>query len=285
MTAAGAHELYAIAPVFIWVEDALTEAYLNKLWGDIEIHVAVAGCGETVQAATRDARQAGFPHVFGVRDRDFGKSNFTKWPKSDEAIEVFRLRRHETENYLLDWTALAECSEARLHRSAKDIEMHVKEHAASLDWWLATKWTLFELSADLSKGFPSGPGLTTIKDDGGALSYILASNWYRGVCKLPKASFDSAKIEAVLAKHHRGIEKSLGNADWIGLFPGKELLRIARAFIGKTKGKGQSKVDADIDLAKAIAERQVKGGEKPEDFMLIRNRIRQGVFGGRQPAP
>ena len=142
-SAAGARELYdaVAARIIVWVEDALTESYLNRLWDDNQIRILVAGSGPTVEAATTDARRAGLKSVFGVRDRDFGRTNFGMWTDYGKEIRVFRLPRHEMENYLLDWAALAGCTENRRGKKADDIETEVKKHAASLDWWLATKRT------------------------------------------------------------------------------------------------------------------------------------------------
>lgn len=276
----GTHDLYGdtVGDVVVWVEDELTEAYLNRLWNDIEIRISVAGCGSTVEAATTDARKAGLKFVFGVRDRDFGKTNFKQWTKYEQNIEVFRLPRHETENYLLDWRALAGCRGNRRGRSAQDIEAELIEHAARLQWWFATKRTLFDLSAKLSRGFPRGPGQTKIKDDREALKYILTCRgWYRHVSELPTTSINEANIRRLLMKHHERVHKALSTKEWIEVFPGKELMRKARSFIGHPKGKG-SKTDADIDLAKAIAEWQVEKSKQPPDLIALRDSLRQRVF-------
>jgi hypothetical protein len=282
-TAAGAHELYdaVAARIIVWVEESLAEVYLNGLWEDNEIRIMVAGCAETVRAVTEDARKGGFKHVFGVRDKDFGTTNFDKWRKYKEKIDVFRLPRHEMENYLLDWPALAGCTENRRNKSAQEIEVEIKDVAASLAWWLATKWTLSDLSANLSKGFPREPGQMKIEDDKEALNYILTCGWYQYVCKLPKTSLTKAKIKSLLTKYHERVHRALSTKEWIEVFPGKELLRKARSFIGHPKRKG-TKTDADIDLAKAIAEWQRPNPEKeedrrPKDLMTLRNSLHQRV--------
>ncbi len=275
--AAGAHELYdaVVAEVIVWVEDALTEAYLNKLWADDRIRILVAGSGPTVKAVTTDARVARHMSVFGVRDRDFGKTNFGTWTKYDKEIRVFRLPRHEIENYLLDWHALAGCSENRRGKKAHDIEAEVKKHATSLDWWLSAKRTLSDLSANLSRDFPRGLGQTKIKDHKDALDYILTCRgWYQHVCDLPKTSLNEAKIKSLLTKHQEHIHRALDNGKWIEAFPGKELLGKAKAFI-RTRPKARKKATDDIDLAKAIANWQVDNKRPPSDLVTLRECLLQ----------
>ncbi|MCD6327075.1 hypothetical protein J7M28_05935 [bacterium] len=274
---AGAHELYdaVAAPVIVWVEDALTEAYLNRLWEDNEIRILVAGCGPTVGAATTDAHKAGAKFVFGVRDRDFGKTNFTSWPNDSKQIRVFRPPRHEIENYLLDWEALAGCSENRRGRQAHDIEADVRKHAVSLNWWLATVRTLFDLSTELTRKFPGSPGQTKINTYQEAVVYILnQGNWHSHVCKLPETSLKNDKIESLLKSHKKQIDKASNGEEWIKTFPGKELLGKASAFI-RTRPKNVKKPTHDIDLAKAIAGWQVTNNQRPSDLMTLRQCLRQ----------
>jgi len=272
-SAAGAHELYdaVVAPIIVWVEDALTEAYLNKLWADDQIRIFVAGSGPTVEAATTDARKAKVGNVFGVRDRDFGKTNVAVWTKYGREIGVYRLKRHEMENYLLDWSALAGCTENRRGKKAGDIEAEVKEHAATLDWWLATRRTLYDLSTELTKGSPAPPGQTKIKTHDDAVAYILHhSKWYRRVCRMPETLLKEANINALLTKHQKRVHKAFNDGKWIELFPGKELLGKAKAFI-KTRPKANAKSEDFINLALAVAEWQVKKGSQPPDLMTLRD--------------
>jgi len=284
LSSAGAHELYdaVAAPIIVWVEDAITEAYLNKLWDDNEIRILVAGSAPTVEAAATDARKAGLKNVFGIRDRDFGKTNFGTWTDYGKEIRVFRLRRHEMENYLLDWGALAGCRENRRGKKAHDIEAEVKDHAASLDWWLATKRTLFDLSTKLTKGFPASPGQTKIKTHQGAVAFVLqGSKWYRHVCNLPETALKEANIRALLMKHHESVQKALSTEEWIEVFPGKELLSKAKESI-RTRPRAVKKSADTPNLAKAVAEWQRPNPKKkedlrPPDLMTLRNSLHQRV--------
>ena len=90
----------------LWVEDDLTRAYLSALWNDSAVKFLIGGGRDGVVAILRDAHDAGYTNVFGVIDRDHGRSNHGDWLKPSRTIRTFVLPRHEIENYLLDTSAL-----------------------------------------------------------------------------------------------------------------------------------------------------------------------------------
>lgn len=278
------HELYdnVAAKVVVWVEDSLTEAYLSKLWQDPGVRLFVAGSAPTVEAAASDARKAGLKFVFGVRDRDFGKTNFSSWSDPVKELTVFRLPRHELENYLLDWQAISRCTENRRGKKAREIEAEVKRHAEALDWWFATKVTLFELSTTLARGFPEDPGQARINSFNDAVAYVLKRNqWHQWVCKLPQTLLAQSRIESLLTKHQKLVHVALSNGKWADVFPGKELLGKAKAFI-KTRPRGTKKGEDMIDLAKAVADEQIPKPPKnedrrPADLMLLHQELLRRV--------
>jgi hypothetical protein len=104
-TAAHLGAMFAAAPIVVWVEDSLTRDYLSKAWNDdLDIVFFLAGNSAAVRPIVETARGEGINHVFGIVDRDLGTTNRAKWPN----VMIFRLPRHELENYLLDqaaWTA------------------------------------------------------------------------------------------------------------------------------------------------------------------------------------
>ncbi|MFO0651524.1 MAG: hypothetical protein U0326_35210 [Polyangiales bacterium] len=87
--------------VHVLVEDELTESLLSGAWRDVDVRVDAVGGGETVSAMVKDARQRGARNIFGILDRDFSVS--AGWLPQGT---LYRLARHETENYLLDFDAL-----------------------------------------------------------------------------------------------------------------------------------------------------------------------------------
>ena len=61
--------------VNLWVEDALTRAYLDGLWNDSAVKFLIGGGRDGVGAILKDAEDTGYTNVFGVIDRDFQPSN------------------------------------------------------------------------------------------------------------------------------------------------------------------------------------------------------------------
>ena len=203
--------LYSTRKIVVWVEDELTKEYLSALWRDKRIGFAVAAGREGVSALTNDARSGSDQrtNVFGVRDKDFGETNFPDWTNPDTYL--FILPRHEIENYLLDWDALKAYGDERLgtdarkqvKRDAREIERRVKKRAAKLTWWAACKKMLSELHAELASEFPRDPTQEEITCLVGALNYILKTNdWHRRVCNLPCGPLDANSISNSLTRYH-----------------------------------------------------------------------------------
>ena len=302
--------LYKRRAVVLWVEDELTKEYLRALWQkDPRIGFAVAAGREGVSALTTDARSGPDQrtNVFGVQDRDFGETNFPDW--ADPGTVIFRLRRYEIENYLLDWDALAGCATQGLHRNADEIERRVKNGAEELVWWAACKRLLCDLRVQVKARFPTGPtqmerrvkkraeelgwwaackrllsdlrvqvtgsfpadpARDKITDHGSALDYILKTNgWHGHVCGLPETSLENNSIASNLSKYHKEIKQTINAGDWPETFPGKPLFRAARGYI--TNLREGSKGEDDIDLAKAVADEQVRKGRQPPDLMALRD--------------
>jgi len=100
-------------PIVLWVEDRSTREYLSTVWQpeDQLFQLLIAGGNATVVAVVHDQREAGYEHVFGLADRDFGESNHDRWQNPQSGLAVFKATALEVENHLLNWEALAGCSE------------------------------------------------------------------------------------------------------------------------------------------------------------------------------
>ncbi len=263
--------LYKRRAVVVWVEDELTKEYLRALWQkDPRIGFAVAGGRESVSALTTGARSGPDQrtNVFGVRDKDFGETNFPDW--TNPHAYVFTIPRYEVENYLLDWDALANCAAEGLTRRASEIERRVKKRATALTWWVVCKRSLSDLRIELTRSFPPDPTQDEITDHTSALDYILETkDWHRHVCGLPRANLAENSIASNLSKYHNEIKQTINAGDWPQTFPGKPLFREARSYIRGSKGS-LAPGEADIDLAEAVAEWQVSNDRRPSDLVALR---------------
>ncbi|HUT05033.1 MAG TPA: DUF4435 domain-containing protein [bacterium] len=268
--------LYKTRAVVVWVEDELTKEYLRTLWQkDPRIGFAVAAGREGVSSLTNDARSAPDQrtNVFGVRDRDFGETNFPDWTNADTFL--FRLPAYEIENYLLDWDALAGCAGEELRRNAAEIERRVKKRAAALTWWAACKRALNQIHTELTSGFPADPTQEEMSCLTGALNYVLkTNNWHCRACGLANGPLDKSAISDSLTRYHSDNELALDNASWLTSFPGKRLYREARSYVRGASDDGTA-VAADIDLAKAIANWQVDNKRPPSDLVTLRKCLLQ----------
>ncbi len=263
--------LYETRKIVVWVEDELTREYLRALWQDERISFAVAGGRDGVSQLTNTARSKPISHknVFGIRDRDFGETNLENWGKTKTLI--FKLPQYEIENYLLDWEALLNCRSQNLKRDASEIQHRVKKRAKKLIWWAACKRTLSSLHFDLTETFPKSPKQNEASDHAAALNYILTTkDWHSHICSLPGTSLTKSSISDALTKCHAKIKQIINDGKWPNLFPGKPLFREARSYVCGQRGQ-DSKGYADVDLARKIAEWQVKKNSPPSELIDLRN--------------
>ncbi len=128
------------APAVLWVEDELTRDYLSHLWqNDPDIKFCIAGGIGNVNSAVHDARAKGYRHVFGVRDRDFKKTNRHRWENDQSDISVFVFDSHEIENYFLLPDALADCDLNTGNRLVEQISNKLVGRAEELAAWMACR--------------------------------------------------------------------------------------------------------------------------------------------------
>ena len=136
---------YSRTPIVVWVEDDLTKQYLTEVWNDNGVSLLIAGSNEAVHAVVGDAD---LEHVFGIVDRDFGRTNYENWMNPDSSFKVFRLPVSEIENYLLDAQCIAGCNVNFNHRSESEIEERIAGHAQTMVCWLACRDVLADYHDD-----------------------------------------------------------------------------------------------------------------------------------------
>ncbi len=102
--------LYGVQPLILWVEDEATRLALSTAWAGDAVAIYVGGSNETIRATAEHAWRAGISHVFGVVDRDFGRSNVKEWAAPPNGLRTYVLASPEVENFVLDPASIAECA-------------------------------------------------------------------------------------------------------------------------------------------------------------------------------
>lgn len=261
--------LYNAAPIIVWVEDLLTSMYLDTIWGhDMRIKLYVGGGHETIAAVVEDERRnSGRPSLYSLRDRDFGPTNRPRW-RADTTWQ-FALETFEVECFLLDAAALAAC---RVNTAAKTeawIRTHLEQQASDLLWWMACRAVIAGLREAKQKDFPAHPRRAGVISQQDAEDCLLKSDWLRStVPDLPRQVTSGHIREQLLAAHAR-YKGYVTDGTWTSHVSGKELIAelVARVY---TKGRPSGGA-ALRDLAKAVADEQVKMGRVPGELRELKD--------------
>ena len=268
-------------PIVVWVEDRLTRAYLQDIWqaDNALIQILVAGGNETVAGVVHDLRGLGYANVFGFADRDFRSTNRDRWLILNSGIEVFRPQALEIENFLLDWDALAGCTEnqSRQLRSSGELRRQAETLAQSMVWWMACRRILSHVRELLINAYPQHPRqdrVTTLEE---ALDYITTPGWYS---ELPNHSRDIQNrnfLESKLTEAHGELQGFLSNGGWVREFSGKEIFRKVRGYMFNARYGNDETMD--IDLAKSVARWQVANSRQPQELteLLSALKLRAGI--------
>ncbi len=262
-------------PVIVWVEDRLTRAYLQDIWqaDNPLIQILVAGGNETVAGVVHDLRGLGHANVFGFTDRDFRSTNRDKWLNLNSEIEVFRPQALEIENFLLDWDALAGCTEnqSRQQRSGEELCRRAETVAQSMVWWMACRRILSHVRELLISAYPHHPRqgrVTTLEE---AFEYITAPGWYSAFPDHSRDIQDRNFLELKLKETHGELIYFLTNGLWVREFSGKEIFRQVRGYLFNTRYGNDEAMD--IDLAKSVARWQIANNRQPEELTGNRDRF------------
>jgi len=248
------------APVVLWVEDELSRDYLSQLWQDDPlVKFCISGGAENIRGVVHDARLNNYRHVFGMIDRDFGKSNRSRW--FDEGIEVFILDVHEIENYLLVPEALAGCSLNTGKRSSAEIQGRLYERSNKLCAWMACRKTISEIRGRLFGDFITHPPCEAVSCLKDAEQYIRESDWFSSIGVRTGDLQKSGNIYASLNQADEEYKRHLHGDTWAGEFSGKELFRHVRDWVYTTSNRMGPQRDSD--LAKSVAGWQVENESIP----------------------
>ncbi len=252
----------------LWTEDDLTRAYLSALWNEPGVNFPIGGGRDGVKGMLEDAKKAGYPNVFGVVDRDFGKSNYDDWFMLNPTLRRFILPRHEMENFLLDAPSLEGCSFNTHRRVAAEIESILKAEATRRCWSSACRDVIGHIRGRFFDDFIAHPTMPPVDSHAAARDHIASSRWFQA---LPRrsAGMTDARLDRLLTRAYDRADRLLDSGGWRVEFSGKEIFKVVgnQIFNRATAPTYQAKgAEFDRDLAVSIAEWQVANNAVPNEL-------------------
>ncbi|ATB28620.1 hypothetical protein [Melittangium boletus] len=274
MSSAALSALYGSQPLFVWVEDDATRVALTTAWAGDPVAIHVGGSNETIRAVVEDAWRSGITHVFGVVDRDFGRSNSPRWAAPSNDLRTYILQSSEIENLALDPEALAECAYNTGRRSEAEITAKLDEIVRGMTWWMACCAVLAHVRDKRNEDFPSFPAnVTNVVDLASASACILRSDWFtKHVANLP-AFAQTSWLTTELQNQESRLAQAAANGQWKVDFSGKQIFHRVSEFV-YTKGTGKRK---NIDLLQAVVQKQVDNGRIAVELRNLRSSLRTRV--------
>jgi len=263
--------LYKTKKVYVWVEDEETRTYLGEVWQDPEIGLLVAGGHTNLHAVVTSSRKDGFAHVFGFRDRDFGRSNRATWQTQETQVmtsEVF-----EIENLLLDSEAMAVCDVNTSSKTAVQITAELTQLAGGLPWWMSCRHAITEIRTAVTDQFTGHPKRGAVKTQAEAETAIFASHWWTTVLPTLGASTAQPLVQASLQQHHAAYSAMLGDGQWRTHFSGKEVLRDVVTRIWTKKHSTRLL----LDFIQAVGRAQRSSSRIPAEVTELRAALRAPV--------
>lgn len=265
--------LYKHRRVMLWVEDTRTRGYLDAVWGSGRIGYLIGGSHDNIRAVVTDAHRKNYPHVFGLVDRDFGRSNRARWPALGDGERIYVLDRVEIENYLLDAHAISACKWNTEKRTPDQIEACMRAAVRNTAWWWAARRVLYALNAVKNAGFPRDPKPQDVTGLDAARRWLHESSWITETLPGLRARVTDARLTADLEAEHAVITCALDDGSWPTCCAGKEVLAAVDAFVW-TRGR---LAGAHDELARAIAAEQVSGERVPGEISELEVRLEERV--------
>ena len=222
--------LYGSHPLVLWVEDEETRTYLTTAWQDGDMKLLVAGGYANIDAIVKAAEKDDVTHVFGIRDRDFWRSNRDRWT-TDPAIRVFTTEAFEIENLLLDATAMAACDVNSAEKDAVTIQAKLDSLAAPLAWWMSCRKTIVHFRDVATKDSIEHPKRAAVTSKPLALDKIVGSSWWTTTLPEIGQSVTLPEAERLLDLHHQEYSTALQDGSWHRSFSGKEILGDMRSYL------------------------------------------------------
>ena len=272
--------LLATRPIVLWVEDALTKAYIERIWQpeDILFNILIGGGVSSIHAVVHDLRADGYEYVFGLTDRDWNDTNVNQWNNPDCSLGVFRPTAFEIENYLLDWNALEGCSvnQKRHQRTRAWITTTAQNHAQRMPCWMACRSVLADYRNRMIHDFPTQPKVPDIQTLAQAETYIQTTNgWHAGIQATVNHIVGAGTLTIDLQTAHARWNQALTDGTWTVHFSGREVFRVLRGSILDAAGFTQTELDTD--LAKSVADWQVANNTVPAELANLKTALRTRV--------
>jgi hypothetical protein len=272
--------LYSSHRVVLWVEDEETRTYLATAWQDGDVKLLVAGGHTNIDAIVKAAVKDAIPHVFGVRDRDFWRSNRSRWT-TDPSVRVFTGDTFEVENLLLDAKAMAACEVNTAEKEAPAIQAELDALATPLAWWMSCRKTIVHFRDAVTRDSIEHPTRGTVTSKTHALSKIVGSTWWTTTLPGLGDTVTAAEADRLLDLHHREYSSALADGSWCTCFSGKEILGEMRSRLWTRHQEPDP--GGKLHLVRAIAEVQRTLGLPPEIQELhavLRARVNLPPWGG-----
>lgn len=265
MTALSA--FYTAQPLVVWVEDEETRTVLTTAWAGESVAIYVGGGNDTIRAVVENAWRGGWHHVFGVVDRDFGRSNSDRWHHPGDDLRVYVFESAEIENLALDPEALAACVYNTGQRSTEQIEKRMMDAVVGMVWWMACCAVLDMVRQRRNADFPTFPRpAAAVVDRDSALGYIQSSPWFSThVAELPSLATRDW-LEAELERQQIHFSASLTGETWKTEFSGKQIFDRVVEFV-HTRGIGR---DKKLELLQGVAQAQIDLGRVPQELEKLK---------------
>jgi hypothetical protein len=258
----------------LWVEDAITRAYLYECWNDDpDIVILIAGSHSNITAVLRHAHADGLTNVFGFADRDFRASNRPNWEA--QSCNLFIPSVYEVENYLLDAQALADSSTTKPPRTVQEIEKRLKDRAAELLWWMACRTVIARIREVFFGDFIQHPPCAVVTTRSQAEGYISMQPWFSNL-KIRTAAFSHDWLTNQVRGAADEADSQIASGTWRENFSGKELFHHVRDWVIPVSHRTPTP-DRDSDLAKKVAYWQVESSRVPGEITALREIMRQRV--------
>lgn len=263
--------LYAAQPLVVWVEDEETRRVLTTAWAGDPIAIYVGGGNETIRAVVEDAWRGGLRHIFGVVDRDFGRSNACRWSTPDESLRTYVLQSSEIENLALDPEALAGCAYNTGRRSVREIEARLHQTIQGMTWWMACCAVLDTIRQRRNADFPGFPSqAASVIDLDSALLHIQSSRWFSDhVAQLPSLA-ERTWLETELQRHEARFAEAVTDGSWRTEFSGKQIFYRIVEYV-HTMGNGRAK---KLELLQGVTQTQAELGRLPQELTLLQASLR-----------
>lgn len=255
-----------LAKAHVLVEDELTQALLAATWEDVGVRVEHVGGEHAVRGMVNDASKRGATSVFGVVDRDFAV------PAGWTGAQVYRLERHEAENYLLDFDVLAHL--AGVERG--EVEGVATAFASGCCPWMAARRALWEINGGLVENFPAlqGPSQQAPLTLDDAVAKVKSATYWKGLNRKVKQDWTANALRDLVHQHHASFTDEVSRGLWITTFSGKEVLQHLRGKFPALTKRGSSVVN-EVDLAKLVARRWRAHNGAPGEIVTVLGEIKR----------